>query len=136
MHKEMPVIKTFKPTAHGAIRYANEWGDQLVAVRYRRHNGRRLTTIELIVDERPDLPKGVTQGSWLALKYQTIVGLKVAHHEVDIRKKLLSCRGVWSNKQKLWFCRYDRVATLGLTPRIVPGAVQHCNDVDLSFVAL
>ncbi|MBU2984230.1 hypothetical protein KO528_02610 [Saccharophagus degradans] len=136
MHKDMRVIKTFKPKDNGAKRFANEWGDQLVAVRYREHKGRILTTIELVVDERRSEARASAQGSWLSLRKQTVVALKVAPSERELRKKIIKHNGAWSNQLKLWLCRYDRVTLLGLRNRVVEGAAERCRDVDLSFVAL
>lgn len=136
MHKDMRVIKTFKPKDNGAKRFANEWGDQLVAVRYREHDGKILTTIELVVDERRGGVKTQTQGSWLSLRNQTVVALKVAPSERELRRKIIKHNGVWSNQLRLWLCRYDRVALLGLEGRVIEGAAERCRDVDLCFVAL
>jgi hypothetical protein len=48
-----PVIKTLQPLQRGTLRWLVEYGPALVAVRYRadRAQGRRVTTVEVIVDE-------------------------------------------------------------------------------------
>lgn len=51
----MEVLKTLVPGRSGTHRYQRQYGDRLVAVRYRHdpQKKRRLTTVELIVDEAP-----------------------------------------------------------------------------------
>lgn len=47
--------RSFAPGQPGALRIARQHGENLVAVRYRddAENQRRLTTIELVVDQSP-----------------------------------------------------------------------------------
>jgi len=54
----MEVEKTLRPGAQGTGKYMNRFGDRLVCVRHRidRELGKRYTTVELILDERPCLP--------------------------------------------------------------------------------
>ena len=49
----MEVIKKMQPGQPGTKRYIRQYGESLICVRYRRDaaNARRLTTVELIVDE-------------------------------------------------------------------------------------
>ncbi|HKX41878.1 MAG TPA: hypothetical protein VJO99_12025, partial [Burkholderiaceae bacterium] len=54
------VVKRLSPTQAGALKLARRYGDALVCVRYRhdaagRH---RYTTVELIIDEAPIVPRG------------------------------------------------------------------------------
>lgn len=53
----MEVIKKLPPGAPGTKRFMKEYGEDLVCVRYRHDSkkNRRLTTIEVIVAERPML---------------------------------------------------------------------------------
>jgi len=57
----MEVKATIKPGQNGTKRYTRQYGDQLVCVRYRYDKSRkkRLTTVELIVDEQ-DWIQGIT----------------------------------------------------------------------------
>ena len=50
----MEVKATIKPGRNGTKKYLQQYGDQLVCVRYRydKHRNRRQTTVELIVDEQ------------------------------------------------------------------------------------
>ena len=49
----MEVKATIKPRLNGTKKYLQQYGDQLVCVRYRydKQHNRRQTTAELIVDE-------------------------------------------------------------------------------------
>ena len=50
----MEVRATLKPGLNGTKKYLQQYGDQLVCVRYRydKSNNKRQTTVELIVDEQ------------------------------------------------------------------------------------
>ena len=50
----MEVKATIKPGRNGTKKCLQQYGDQLVCVRYRydKHRNRRQTTVELIVDEQ------------------------------------------------------------------------------------
>jgi len=52
-------IKRLRPGAPGTKRLLEQYGDALVCVRYRLDTrlNRRLTTVELIVDDRPKKPE-------------------------------------------------------------------------------
>lgn len=51
----MEVTKKLLPGAPGTKRFKKKYGRRLVCVRYRKdpENERRLTTVEIVVDERP-----------------------------------------------------------------------------------
>ena len=85
----MDVLKTIKPGQPGSKRLQHRFGDKLLAVRYRldKTKNTRLTTVELVVDEYPNLdsgtitvPIGVEQARYLAIK--------VAFNEPAVRKKI------------------------------------------------
>jgi len=54
----MDVIKTLNAGTPGTRRYQRKFGDDLVCVRYRTDEAgrRRLTTVEIIVEQTPLLP--------------------------------------------------------------------------------
>lgn len=60
------VLKKLSPTAPGAKRLATRYGKALVCVRYREDlaRGRRLTTVELVVDERPCRRRSPFASAW------------------------------------------------------------------------
>lgn len=58
---DIQIKAIMKPGQNGTQGYLQEYGDQLVCVRYRydKQRQKRLTTIELIVDEQDWVPGGV-----------------------------------------------------------------------------
>jgi len=48
----MDVVRTIKPGDKGSQRFVKKYGERLVAVRYRKKGSHRLTTVELIVEQR------------------------------------------------------------------------------------
>lgn len=101
------VLKKLAPTAAGARRFAARFGDALVCVRYREdaNGGRRLTTVELVVDTRP-LPPG-----------ELLV--RIAFDETELRARVKEAGGTWDAKRKLWRLPRAAVRTLKLTSRVV-----------------
>lgn len=73
--KESVVLKKLSPEAPGAKRLAARYGAALLCVRYREdsQSGKRLTTVELIVDQRP-LP--------------TPVSVRIAFDETELRRQV------------------------------------------------
>jgi hypothetical protein len=102
------VLKKLAPQAPGARRHAERFGGALVCVRYREdaENGRRLTTVELIVDERP-LPGG---DQWVRIGYA----------EAELRARVKDAGGQWDARRKLWRLSRAAVRKLKLTARVVP----------------
>lgn len=102
------VLKKLAPSAPGARRHAERFGGALVCVRYREDaaNGRRLTTVELIVDERP-LPGG---DQWVRIGYA----------EAELRARVKDAGGQWDTRRKLWRLPRAAVRKLKLAGRVVP----------------
>lgn len=134
----MKTIKTIKPGAKGTKRFLREWGDSLVAVRYREDLQRQkiFTTIEIIVDEREKLPQRVYRHQVLANKRNAVVAVSVLYQEVELRQRLKERGARWSQQLKLWLVKYDHVVTLGIKDWVVAGAAEKCLDVDTSFVEI
>ena len=112
----MDVKATIKPGQNGSKRYTREYGDQLVCVRYRydKRRQKRLTTVELIVDEQ-DWVQGITIPS------DKIVPLRIAYGEIELREKVKEAGGYWDSKNKCWKLSYRLVYALGLEKRIMDG---------------
>jgi hypothetical protein len=104
------VIKKLAPQAPGARRWAATYGDQLVCVRYRVDplRQRRLTTVELVVDESPTLNS-------------VLVGVRVAWGERDLGRSVRAAGGTWDANAKLWMISLGQAKSLGLVERIVLG---------------
>ena len=118
----MKVLKTIIAGKKGSQKYLRQWGDQLLNVRYREgQDGKTIiTSIEIIVDERPKPLKGRQQRGYLAARAKSIVGIKIDFNEVDLRNQIKQSGGRWDKDRKLWLLARDKVVALGLKKRIVP----------------
>lgn len=104
------VIKKLLPQDAGARRWAAEFGDKLLCVRYRvdAEHQRRQTTVELVVDEAAAL------GS-------ARVGLRIAWAEKELRQRVKDSGGKWDSEAGLWMLALGTARRLGLAERIVGG---------------
>ncbi len=104
------VIKTLRPGQPGTERHLRMHGDRLVCVRYRQDGlGRtRFTTVELVVDEAP-------------LKHRndprTIVSVRLAPDEVDIRGQAVAAGATWDECSQAWRMTWGAACALGLETR-------------------
>lgn len=104
------VIKKLAPGAPGTRSHLVRHGADLVCVRYREYTDaagatRRLTTVELVVDDRP------------AARREALV--HVAYRETELRGRVKQAGGVWDQTRKLWRVPATAVKALGLEDRIV-----------------
>ena len=131
----MNVTRTMTAGAKGTQRYLEEWGHKLVAVRYRKdtRQQRMLTTIEIIVDERPLHDRPVNQQGFLARRNKEVVALQIDFEETELRQKIKQAGAKWSPVGKLWLLPYERVIALAMGDRIVENGIQRCVDVDTSI---
>ena len=118
----MDVIKKMKPGEPGTKRLLAKYGKQLVCVRYRndQQNQRRLTTIELIVDDGFYVPASNAKRI-LAEKEkerERRVMVRLDFHETDLRQKVKQAGGRWDPEKKRWQLRLDEAEKLGLQSRI------------------
>ncbi|MBS1808395.1 MAG: hypothetical protein JST84_09405 [Acidobacteria bacterium] len=107
---------TRHPGQPGTKRLVAEYGAKLVCVRYRydEAQGRRLKTVELIVEETPYIP------ATIAYQSNAIVGLRIGFEEGDIKRLVKAAGAKWNATRQLWELRYDKAVVLNLTSRIVP----------------
>jgi hypothetical protein len=108
---------TLRPGQRGTKKWARQYGDRLVCVRYRydEQRRRRYTTVEIIVDEAAWAPPPAPD---------TIVGLRVTREEVALQRAIRTAGGQWDRAQRVWRIRYDQVVALGLLDRLVPPEVE------------
>lgn len=103
---ESVVLKKLSPQAAGAKKLAARYGDALVCVRYREDPAgkRRLTTIELIVEQRPiPAPQSV----------------RIGVDEVELRRQVKAEGGTWDWEHKVWRLKKSAVRKLKLAHRVV-----------------
>ena len=103
------VIKKLSPGMPGTRRLLERYGAALVCVRYREVEApdgtRRLTTIELVVDERQGKPRD----AWL----------RIAYDETELRRAIKQAGGVWDSQRRLWRAPIRTIKQLGIADRVV-----------------
>jgi hypothetical protein len=105
---------TLRPGKRGTIKWMNRYGERLVCVRYRYDfdGCRRLTTVELIVDESPwnGRPKANDDRP---------ADIKVRYGESELRQQVKLAGGIWRPDRRVWTLPLKKVRALGLEGRIV-----------------
>ena len=107
----MEITKTIQPGEMGSKQLYQQYGEQLVCVRYRvdRFLKKRYTTVELIVDEKPYFSQRPAINVWVKINYD----------EVELRQQVKSAGAKWLTEQKLWEMDYEIARKLRLLKRIV-----------------
>lgn len=137
----METRATRRPGDKGTLKHLDQYGDRLLFVRYRYdpETNTRLTTVELIVDERPArarsvgaaepragarpiAPASVTAGNAEPARghRSEVAALRIEAREKTLREKVRSAGGYWDPGRGLWLLPADRVRVLGLQSRLVP----------------
>lgn len=109
---------TLRPGDPGTKRMAEEYGDRLVAVRYRYDETawRRYTTVELIVDDAPWTPERHFSDP------DRVVGLRIGWEEKAHQSRLRAVQARWDATAKLWWLPLHVVTQLHLEERRRMGA--------------
>lgn len=104
------VISVRKPGENGTKKLLAQYGESLVCVRYVEDllTGERFKTVELAVEENGWSPK---------LTPDLIVGVKVALHEKELRKRVKEAGGCWDPYDRVWLLRYKDLKPMGLEHR-------------------
>jgi hypothetical protein len=107
-------VRKVAPGQGGTKRFLEQYGAQLVCVRYRydRAQRKRYKTIELVVDEVPWTPPPIRFAN------ATLVGVRVTYQEIDWQRQVKQAGGKWNPAQRVWELRYDQALALGLKDRI------------------
>lgn len=116
----MDVIKTMTPGVPGTKRFYRKWGDRLIAVRYRNDldNNRRITTVEICVDQRP-LSSEKKQVLPSYYEDAVPVPVRVGVEESELRELIKQHGGKWDVIDKAWYLSLEMAKILGLTDRVV-----------------
>jgi hypothetical protein len=114
LQRLMDIRLTLQPGQRGTKRLVEQYGEQLVCVRYRydARRKRRFTTVELIVAEQPWQAKPKPPAP------PRLVLIRLARGERDLQRRVKAAGGEWLEKQQLWRLAHDQVLTLGLSDRI------------------
>ncbi len=131
----MKIGRTLRPGQPGTGKYVEQYGDALVCIRYRYDADRntRLTTVELITEERPwkkhtKNQKNIQQRSAIAdtvspdmteFLQNQIMSVRIEYGEVDLGKFVKAAGGIWNREKRVWELAYKDVAALGLQDRVV-----------------
>jgi len=107
----MDISKTLHPGDMGTKKLFNQYGDQLICVRYRIDSlkQKRFTTVELIVDEKP----------FITYKAKVIAWLKIEVEETELRNKVKSAGAKWLTEHRVWELDYEMVKKLRLKNRVI-----------------
>jgi hypothetical protein len=108
----MKVRLKLKPGRKGAKKLTAKYGGKLVCVRYRydEKQGKRFTTVELIVDEKPWSKSG---------KKGPDAFLKVKRTETKIHDMIKNAGGSWDRSRFVWVLPLSNVRELGLEDRVI-----------------
>lgn len=114
MTHKAEVRTTVLPGQKGSVALLREYGDRLVCVRYRydKLRGRRLKTVELIVDEQPWVPGAI-------IPAERQVAVRVEYHEQELRERVKQAGGWWDSEKRAWRLGFGKVLDLGLERRLV-----------------
>ncbi len=129
----MEVIRTIKPGMPGSRRFQKHWGENLVAVRYRRRANKLYTTIEIVVDEREQSHPDISLNAVHSFKRHQFVAIPIAYEEAELRAAAKRNRAMWSAEKKVWIMSYGTAVALGVHSRVVEGLAEKCSDVDMYF---
>lgn len=119
------IVKTFfKPVDSETRKLFNQYGEQLLCVRYcyDTETNTRYKTLELVVEETPFQP-AVSDSYYSSPPQATpYVGLKVDLDEKFVLDSLRKMGGFWSPQDRLWYAPELYVRRIGLHQRIVKKA--------------
>lgn len=127
----MEVIRTIKPGMPGSRRFQKHWGENLVAVRYRRGGNKLYTTIEIVVDEREQSHPEISLNAVHNFRRRQLVAIPIAFEEGELRAAAKRNRAMWSVEKKVWIMPYDTAVALGVHKRVIEGLAEKCSDVDM-----
>jgi hypothetical protein len=105
--------QTIKAGEKGTKKYLDKYGSNLLYVRYYYDlkKLRRITTVELILDEKKWVPTKI--------KPDKIVKVKVDWGEKEIALKIRKLGGKWNRESRVWEISFGKVRELGLQSRMV-----------------
>jgi hypothetical protein len=105
--------QTIKAGEYGTKKYVNEYGKNLVNVRYYYDikKKRKITTVELIMWEKEWIPKKINP--------RKLVKLRIERKERELQKRVKNNGGKWDEDKKVWIIPFGKVREMQLERRIV-----------------
>jgi hypothetical protein len=110
---------TRRPGEPGTKKLLARFGERLLRVRYLHDaaNGRRLKTVELVVESVPWTPRARSPRR----RDEDIVAVRIRYHETELRECAKRLGGVWRPAQKVWELTWVDARRLGIADRVVSG---------------
>jgi hypothetical protein len=107
---------TLRPGQSGTKKLVARYGERLVRVRYLydAQAGRRLKTVELIVEAVPWRPRQRHPRR----RDDEIVAVPIAFQETELRERAKRLGAVWRQAQKLWEITWGDAKRLGIADRV------------------
>lgn len=104
------VTKTLAPLQPGTLKLARRYGPMLVCVRYREDpiSSKRLTTVELIVDEWP-----------LTRRTDPLVKVRLPYDDEGLRRRARALGAEWNPKERVWTMPKSIARLLKLSHRVI-----------------
>ena len=111
---------TLRPGQSGTKKLVARYGERLLRVRYLYDEkmGRRLKTVELVIDSVPWRPRERKPRR----RDDEIVAVRIAYHEADLRERAKRLGALWRPAQKLWEISWLDAKRLGIADRVKSGA--------------
>ena len=114
---EMETRLTRRPGEPGTKKLLARFGERLVRARYLYDaaNGRRLKTVELVVESVPWRPRTRAPRR----RDEDIIAVRIAYGETDLRERAKRLGAVWRPVQKIWELTWADARRLGIADRVV-----------------
>jgi hypothetical protein len=112
----MDARRKLNPGQKGTKRFLDQYGDQLVCVRYRsdRERRKRFTTVEIIVEESGWSPPEPAPA---------MVGIRIGLREIALQRRVKQAGGTWNRQRQVGDLAFDQAVKLNLQDRIVQAEV-------------
>ncbi len=104
------VSKRLTPGQNGTKRLQTVYGATLVCVRYRQDERKRYTTVEIVVDEHPLLPRGP--------RLEDFIAVAIGYQERELRAQAKKSGARWDADRRLWIMTRSLAKHLGIQDRI------------------
>ena len=118
---------TLRPGQSGTKKLVERFGERLIRVRYLydERAGRRLKTVELVLESVPWHPRARAARR----RDDDIVIVRIAWRETDLRERAKHLGAVWRPAQKVWEIKWGDAKRLGIADRVAnddhPGLSTH-----------
>lgn len=107
---------TLRPGQSGTKKLVERYGERLIRVRYLydEPGGRRLKTIELVIESVPWHPRARVPRR----RDDDIVAVRIGFLEADLRERAKRLGAVWRPAQRLWEITWGNAKRLGISDRV------------------